>query len=166
MKQFHLCKRFKNSNNYQIEYESALNEQQFSAVTSQSKRLLILAGAGTGKTKTLVYKVARLIENGIPPEQIVLLTFTRRAAKEMMDRATLLLDERCQHIQGGTFHSFCTQILRKYSSHIGYNQEFSILDSSDSMDLIQHVRSSLNIEHRTQRFSLAMSCQTIFSPYK
>ena len=71
-----------NKINYQIEYESALNEQQFSAVTSQSKRLLILAGAGTGKTKTLVYKVARLIENGIPPEQIVLLTFTRRLQKK------------------------------------------------------------------------------------
>lgn len=164
MKQFHLKKTSKSTRiDYQIEYESALNEQQFSAVTSQSKRLLILAGAGTGKTKTLVYKVARLIENGIPPEQIVLLTFTRRAAKEMMDRATLLLDERCQHIQGGTFHSFCTQILRKYSSHIGYNQEFSILDSSDSMDLIQHVRSSLNIEHRTQRFPAKRSLAKLFS---
>ena len=76
MKQFHLKKTSKSTRiDYQIEYESALNEQQFSAVTSQSKRLLILAGAGTGKTKTLVYKVARLIENGIPPEQIVLLTF-------------------------------------------------------------------------------------------
>ena len=164
MKQFHLKKTSKSTRiDYQIEYESALNEQQFSAVTSQSKRLLILAGAGTGKTKTLVYKVARLIENGIPPEQIVLLTFTRRAAKEMMDRATLLLDERCQHIQGGTFHSFCTQILRKYSSHIGYNQEFSILDSSDSMDLIQHVRSNLNIEHRTQRFPAKRSLAKLFS---
>ena len=164
MKQFYLKKTSKSTRiDYQIEYESALNEQQFSAVTSQSKRLLILAGAGTGKTKTLVYKVARLIENGIPPEQIVLLTFTRRAAKEMMDRATLLLDERCQHIQGGTFHSFCTQILRKYSSHIGYNQEFSILDSSDSMDLIQHVRSSLNIEHRTQRFPAKRSLAKLFS---
>ena len=164
MKQFHLKKTSKSTRiDYQIEYESALNEQQFSAVTSQSKRLLILAGAGTGKTKTLVYKVARLIENGIPPEQIVLLTFTRRAAKEMMDRATLLLDERCQHIQGGTFHSFCTQILRKYSSHIGYNQEFSILDSSDSMDLIQHVRSSLNIEHRTQRFPAKRCLAKLFS---
>lgn len=164
MKQFHLKKISKSTRiDYQIEYESALNEQQFSAVTSQSKRLLILAGAGTGKTKTLVYKVARLIENGIPPEQIVLLTFTRRAAKEMMDRATILLDERCQHIQGGTFHSFCTQILRKYSGHIGYNQEFSILDSSDSMDLIQHVRSSLNIEHRTQRFPAKRSLAKLFS---
>ena len=167
MKQFHLKKTPKSTRiDYQIEYESALNEQQLSAVTSQSKRLLILAGAGTGKTKTLIYKVARLIENGIPPEQIVLLTFTRRAAKEMMDRATHLLDERCQHIQGGTFHSFCTQILRKYSSHIGYNQEFSILDSSDSMDLIQHVRSRLNIKHRSQRFPAKRSLAKLFSLHK
>lgn len=89
MKQFHLRKTPPSSPiDYKIEYESALNQQQLSAVISPAKRLLLLAGAGTGKTKTLIYKVSRLIESGVPPEQIVLLTFTRRAAREMMERAT------------------------------------------------------------------------------
>ena len=167
MKQFHLKKTpQQNKINYQIDYRSVLNEQQLSAVTSKSKRLLILAGAGTGKTKTLTYKVARLIESGIPPEQIVLLTFTRRAAKNMLDRATKILDERCQYIQGGTFHSFCTQILRKYSFYIGYNNGFSILDNSDSMDLIQHVRSSFNIKHSLQRFPAKRRLAKLFSLHK
>jgi len=167
MKQFHLRKTPPSSPiDYQIEYESALNQQQLSAVISPAKRLLLLAGAGTGKTKTLIYKVSRLIESGVPPEQIVLLTFTRRAAREMMERATQLLDERCQYVQGGTFHSFCTQILRKYSHHIGYNNEFSIIDSADSIDLIQHVRSTLNIDHRSQRFPAKRSLAKLFTLHK
>ena len=167
MKQFHLRKTPPSSPiDYHIDYESALNQQQLSAVTSPAKRLLLLAGAGTGKTKTLIYKVSRLIESGVPPEQIVLLTFTRRAAKEMMERATQLLDERCQYVQGGTFHSFCTQILRKYSNHIGYNNEFSIIDSADSIDLIQHVRSTLNIDHRSQRFPAKRSLAKLFTLHK
>ncbi len=167
MKLFHLNKTPQPTGiDYLIDYKSVLNEQQLSAVTSNSKRLLILAGAGTGKTKTLIYKVARLIESGTPPEKIILLTFTRRAAKEMLDRATELLDDRCKYIQGGTFHSFCTQILRKYSCHIGYNNEFSILDNSDSVDLIQHVRSSLFIKHSSQRFPAKQSLAKLFSLHK
>ena len=163
MKQFHLRKTAPSSPiDYHIDYESALNQQQLSAVTSPAKRLLILAGAGTGKTKTLIYKVSRLIESGVPPEQIVLLTFTRRAAKEMMERATQLLDDRCQYVQGGTFHSFCTQILRKYCNHIGYNNEFSILDSADSIDLIQHVRYTVNTDHLSKRFPAKRSLAKLF----
>ena len=85
-----------------------------------------MAGAGTGKTKTLTYRCARLIEDGIKPENILLLTFTRKAAKEMLNRATLVLDERCDRVVGGTFHSFCNMILRKYSKLLGLKNNFTI----------------------------------------
>ena len=94
-----------------IDYRSELNAQQLRAVTFGRGAALVVAGAGTGKTRTLVYRVAYLVETGVPPEEIVLLTFTRRSAREMISRASALLDGRCQHVMGGTFHSFCLNIL-------------------------------------------------------
>ena len=88
-----------------INYEDVLNPEQLNAVMTLDGPLLVIAGAGSGKTRTLVYRVAHLVETGVRPENILLLTFTRKAAGEMLDRATQLADERCARVSGGTFHS-------------------------------------------------------------
>jgi DNA helicase-2/ATP-dependent DNA helicase PcrA len=123
-----------------IDYEQELNEAQFKAVTTTEGPLLIVAGAGTGKTRTLVYRVARLVEMGAKPESILLLTFTRRAAASMLSRAAALADARCQRVSGGTFHSLGHSVLRKYSEHTGVDRNFTILDQSDTEDLIDLLR--------------------------
>ncbi len=125
---------------FKIDYEKELNQAQYQAVTATKGPVLVIAGAGTGKTRTLVYRVARMVEMGIKPENILLLTFTRKAAQEMMNRASVILDSRCENIAGGTFHSFSNLILRKYASFIGLKNSFTILDKSDSEDLINLIR--------------------------
>ena len=103
----------------QIDYAAALDAQQHAAATAGGGPTLIVAGAGTGKTRTLVYRVAYLVETGTPPEQIALLTFTRRAAAEMLARAARLLDGRCERVRGGTFHAFCLSVLRQHAERLG-----------------------------------------------
>ena len=115
MKQFVLKQHKKSSKDYSIDYLSELNEQQYKAVSSIDGPQLIIAGAGSGKTRTLIYRVAFLVESGIKPESILLLTFTRKAAQEMMKGASNILDERCSRVAGGTFHSFANYILRRYA---------------------------------------------------
>ena len=102
----------------QIDYEKVLNPAQLKAVMTVDGPLLVIAGAGSGKTRTLVYRVARLIETGIPPENILLLTFTRKASGEMLERAAGLTDERCNHVSGGTFHSLAHKILRMHADRL------------------------------------------------
>jgi DNA helicase-2/ATP-dependent DNA helicase PcrA len=119
-----------------INYKEELNPAQIEAVEKLEGPLLVIAGAGTGKTKTLVYRVARLVENGVPPEQILLLTFTRKAALEMLRKASSILDARCQNVSGGTFHSFANMLLRKYARMIDFAPNFTIIDKSDAEDLI------------------------------
>jgi len=106
-----------------IDYEKVLNESQLRAVFSTDGSYLLIAGAGSGKTRTLTYRTARLIELGYNPTSIVLLTFTRKAAKEMLDRASALLDERCSKILGGTFHSFSYLLLRQYGNIINLDKK-------------------------------------------
>ena len=115
----------KNIHQYRVEYEKELNESQLEAVKIKDGAVLVIAGAGTGKTKTLTYRVARLIEDGVKPENILLLTFTRKASAEMLNRASALLDDRCENVAGGTFHSFANMILRKYSKLLGLKNNFS-----------------------------------------
>lgn len=146
-----------------INYEEALNSQQYAAVTAGGGPVLVVAGAGTGKTRTLVYRVAYLVETGTPPEQIVLLTFTRRASHEMISRASMLLDGRCQHVRGGTFHSFCLGILRQYAPRIGFPNNFTIMDSSDAADVVDVVRTGLNIRKNRRRFPRKRTIQSIIS---
>ena len=107
-----------------IDYASQLNEQQLAAVTAPGGPFLVIAGAGTGKTRTLVYRVAYLVETGIAPEQIILLTFTRRSANEMLTRASSILDGRCNRVRGGTFHAFCLTVLKEHAPLIGLPAEF------------------------------------------
>ena len=138
-KKYVLKKRTPIKTDYKVNYESDLNEAQLSAVTSKQGAILVIAGAGSGKTKTLTYRVARLIEDGVNPENILLLTFTRKAASEMLNRASIVLDERCEKVAGGTFHSFANIILRKYAKLLKLKNNFTILDKSDCEDIINHI---------------------------
>ena len=106
-----------------IAYKDVLNQPQYEAVSFNDGPLLVIAGAGSGKTRTLTYRVARMVQDGIPPASILLLTFTRRASQEMLNRASDLLDNRCEGVSGGTFHSFANAVLRKYASFIGLAKE-------------------------------------------
>ena len=119
-----------------IDYKKALNEEQYTAVTTTEGPVLILAGAGSGKTHTLIYRVAYLIEQGVNPQSILLLTFTNKAADEMRRRAASLLDERCKHIVACTYHSFCATNLRSYGHFANINENFVILSASDVKDAI------------------------------
>jgi DNA helicase-2/ATP-dependent DNA helicase PcrA len=136
----------------QIDYKNLLNPQQFAAATTTDGATLVIAGAGSGKTRTLVYRVSYLVETGVAPEQILLLTFTRKSAHELMHRASLVLDDRCRAIQGGTFHSFASLQLRRHAARIGYLNRFSILDRGDSEDILNLVRSDLGFGGKERRF--------------
>ncbi|HNW38851.1 MAG TPA: ATP-dependent helicase [Candidatus Omnitrophota bacterium] len=135
-----------------IDYHRELNPAQLKAVESISGPHLVIAGAGSGKTRVLVHRVAYLVEQGIAPEQILLLTFTRRSAEEMLRRASLLLDERCKNVSGGTFHSFANMILRKYAKLLELNNNFTILDQADAEDAVNLIRTQLNFHKSEKRF--------------
>ncbi len=146
-----------------IDYGAELNAQQLAAVQAPGGPQLVIAGAGTGKTRTLVYRVAYLVETGTPPEQIVLLTFTRRASREMLARASTVLDGRCNRVRGGTFHSFCLNVLRDHAPQIGFPQNFSILDAADDADVIDVLRSARGLHKSQYRFPKKRTLQSIFS---
>ncbi|HKQ06683.1 MAG TPA: UvrD-helicase domain-containing protein [Blastocatellia bacterium] len=146
-----------------IDYERELNAAQYQAVTSIDGPLLIVAGAGTGKTRTLVYRVARLVETGIRPESILLLTFTRRAASSMLARAAGLADERCQRVSGGTFHSLAHSVLRRHPEAAGVLRTFTVLDSNDAEDVIDIVRRQAGAAARDRRLPRKRTLAAIFS---
>lgn len=135
-----------------IDYRKELNSAQLKAVESIDGPHLVIAGAGSGKTRVLVHRVAYLVEKGVLPEQILLLTFTRRAAEEMLRRASLLLDERCKKVSGGTFHSFANITLRKYAKLLEISNNFTILDQADAEDAINFVRTKLGYHKSEKRF--------------
>lgn len=145
-----------------IDYEKELNETQHKAVMTTTGPLLIVAGAGTGKTRTLVYRVARLVETGVQPESILLLTFTRRAATSMLARAAALADSRCQRVSGGTFHSLGHSVLRKFPDEAGVQRNFTVLDGSDTEDLIDLLRRQMQLT-RDRRFPRKRTICAIFS---
>src|SRR5690242_16205945 len=121
----------------QIDYGRELNPQQLAAVTAPPGPALVIAGAGSGKTRTLTYRVAYLLEQGIPPERILLLTFTNKAAGEMMQRVAGLLGRPWPSLWGGTFHSIGARLLRAHADLLGYRRDFTILDRDDAKDLIK-----------------------------
>jgi DNA helicase-2/ATP-dependent DNA helicase PcrA len=145
-----------------IDYEKELNEAQFRAVTTTEGPLLVVAGAGTGKTRTLVYRVARLLETGARPESVLLLTFTRRAASGMLARAAGLADARCQRVSGGTFHSLGHGVLRRFPEAAGVLRNFSVLDPSDTEDLIDLLRRQMRLT-RDRHFPRKRTICSIFS---
>ena len=119
-----------------IEFRDALNDEQAAAVTASDGPILVLAAAGTGKTRTLVYRVAHLVHRGIDPERILLLTFTNKAAREMLERARALVGDRISGLWGGTFHHMANRILRRHADRLGFPSDFTILDRDDSLSLI------------------------------
>lgn len=129
-----------------------LNESQYAAVTTTEGPVLVIAGAGSGKTRTLVYRVAHLVEKGVPPEAILLLTFTRKASQEMLWRAGRLLNENCNRVVGGTFHGVANMLLRRYGSRIGYGSSFTIIDRADAEGIINLLKSSLGLGKKDKRF--------------
>jgi DNA helicase-2/ATP-dependent DNA helicase PcrA len=135
-----------------IDYEKELNPEQYRVVMEEGGVLLVLAGAGSGKTRTLTYRVARLLESGIQPENILLATFTNKAARSMLNRVESLISLYTGKIMGGTFHHIAHMFLRNYASRLGYRSNFSILDSEDSRQLIATCLSELKIDPKISKF--------------
>ena len=135
-----------------IDYPAALNSQQLAAVTAGESPSLVIAGAGSGKTRTLVYRVAYLIDSGVDPSNILLLTFTRKSAQEMLARVGDLIGARSQRVCGGTFHSVANLLLRRYGRSIGVEPGFTILDRGDAEDLIAMMRAQLGLDEKDKRF--------------
>jgi DNA helicase-2/ATP-dependent DNA helicase PcrA len=134
-----------------VRYEEELNHQQLEVVMHPGGPMLALAGAGTGKTRTLVYRTSRLIEDGVPPGKILLLTFTNKAAREMMGRVDQLVERASTRITGGTFHSAGHRILRRYAELLGYTPRFSILDREDATDLMGVALADISPDVPTRR---------------
>ncbi len=151
------------SEHFSIPYEKLLNPAQFTAVTTTSGPLLVIAGAGSGKTRTLTYRVARLVEAGVEPDSILLLTFTRKASQEMLKRAAALLDSRCNKVSGGTFHSFANHILHRFAHIIGFENGFSIIDRTDSESLINIIRKEMGFGNKNYSFPRKKTLINIFS---
>lgn len=147
----------------QIDYARELNGQQLAAVTAPPGPSLVIAGAGSGKTRTLIYRVAYLLEQGIPPERILLLTFTNKAAREMMGRVVDLLGQELQALWGGTFHSMGSRILRQHAPLLGYQRDFGILDREDARHLITTCVAESGIDTKGTRFPKAEVLGEIFS---
>jgi DNA helicase-2/ATP-dependent DNA helicase PcrA len=148
-----------------LRFHEALNDAQLAAVQAPDGPHLVVAGAGTGKTRTLVHRVAWLIHRGVTPESILLLTFTRRAAQEMLRRASSLVDERCRRVAGGTFHAFANNVLRRHGARIGLSPQFTILDRADAVDLIGLVRAEAGYERQGRRFPRAESLLELYSKH-
>jgi DNA helicase-2/ATP-dependent DNA helicase PcrA len=136
-----------------VNYGLALNPAQLAAVTTTEKPVLVIAGAGSGKTRVIVHRVSYLIEKDVNPNAILLLTFTRKAANEMLDRVeTLLHNKNVGNVTGGTFHSFASYILRKYANLIQLLSNFTIIDTSDSEDILDLIRTELRFNTKDKKF--------------
>ena len=143
--------------------DAGLNDEQRAAVLHGDGPLLIVAGAGTGKTRTLVHRVAALIARGVPAERILLLTFTRRAAEEMLTRVERLSGQQGRRVRGGTFHATAHQVLRQFGQQAGIGEGFTILDQADAEDLMQLSRAALGLGSRERRFPKKETLQALYS---
>lgn len=152
-----------NTNTYKLDYKNSLNPEQYEAVCAKEGKILLLAGAGTGKTNTLTYRTAKLIEDGVAPESILMLTFTKKAANEMTKRANSILDERCSKIYSSTYHGFASNMLRIYGKHIELANNFTILDQSDAEDAINFIRAELKLDKKERKFPKKSVLMQIFS---
>lgn len=147
-----------------LDYAEALNPQQLAAATCTQGPLLALAGAGTGKTRTLVHRLSYLLDQGIKPERILLLTFTRRSALEMLERAQLLNPQRGAHkVMGGTFHSFCAYLLRRLAPLVNLSPQFTIIDTVDSADVLDLIVQELKLRGKDRAFPRKNKIQDIIS---
>lgn len=135
-----------------IDYERELNEQQLAAVMAPDGPALVIAGAGSGKTRTLTYRVAWLIDKGVLPSEILLLTFTNKAAKEMIERVKALVPMDLSALWSGTFHSVANKILRRHAPDLGYTSSFSIMDSDDRKSMLRTIIKEMKLGDRAKRF--------------
>jgi DNA helicase-2/ATP-dependent DNA helicase PcrA len=138
--------------NYRVDYDRELNEEQREVVLAGGGPNLVIAGAGSGKTRTLVYRVSRLIESGTDPSRIVLLTFTNKAAREMLRRVETLLTVDTRRLLGGTFHSVGNRLLRRFGPRVGLAKNFTILDPEDARELLEAATSDRGIPVIERRF--------------
>jgi len=128
-----------------VDFGSALNDEQRAAVTAPDGPVLVIAAAGTGKTRTLTYRVAWLVEQGIDASRMLLLTFTNRAAREMLDRAAGLVGGSVGGLWGGTFHHMANRVLRRHADRIGYGHDYTILDEDDARSLVRAAVNALGL---------------------
>ena len=163
MSRDYLLQPFRPPVEFHIDYERELNPQQHAAVTAPPGPALVIAGAGSGKTRTLIYRVAFLLEQGIPADRILLLTFTNKAAKEMMRRAADLLGQELSSLWGGTFHSIGNRFLRRHAETLGYQKDFTIMDREDAKDLLTACVGEAEIDVKATRFPKAEVLSDIFS---
>jgi DNA helicase-2/ATP-dependent DNA helicase PcrA len=143
---------------YRVDYARELNEEQKAVVFAPDGPTLVVAGAGSGKTRTLVYRVSRLIEDGADPSSLLLLTFTNRAAREMKRRVEALIGADLVRATAGTFHSVASRLLRPHAELLGFRPNFTILDSEDTKDLLESATSDMGIPVTERRFPKATSC--------
>jgi DNA helicase-2/ATP-dependent DNA helicase PcrA len=136
-------------------YEKALNQQQYAAVTASNSPILVIAGAGSGKTRTITYRVAWLLDQGVKPHRIMLVTFTNKAAKEMLHRVEHLVSSDARRIWGGTFHHIGNAILRRYAPVLGYSNNYTILDREDSRELFHVCMGEAGVKKQKKRFPTA-----------
>lgn len=155
MKTYEIKRRKITKPKYKIDYSSELNEEQLEVVMHPDGKMLVIAGAGSGKTRALTYRVARLIEDGIHPSKILLLTFTNKAAREMLSRVQALTGLDIMQIWGGTFHHIGNLILRRHSKLLNLEKSFTIMDEEDSKELMESVISNLGLYDKPFRFPKA-----------
>lgn len=163
MSRDYVLQRFQAPVDLKIDYEREVNPQQLAAVTAPPGAALVIAGAGSGKTRTLTYRVAYLLEQGIPPDRVLLLTFTNKAAREMMGRVTDLLGRELPELWGGTFHSVGNRILRIHAEKLGFGRDFSILDREDARHLIATCIADSSIDTKKTRFPKPDVLATVLS---
>ncbi|WP_143611763.1 MULTISPECIES: ATP-dependent helicase [unclassified Thermosipho (in: thermotogales)] len=144
-------------------FEKELDEEQYKAVTKSQGRTLVIAGPGSGKTRVITYKIAYLINSGVKPQEIMLVTFTKAAAKEMLQRAKVVSKSNLEGITAGTFHHVCNLFLRRYGSTIGLKPNFTILDSEDAKDLMESIRSQLIPKSERKTVPTAKQLISIYS---
>jgi DNA helicase-2/ATP-dependent DNA helicase PcrA len=137
---------------YRVDYARELNEEQKAVVFAPDGPTLVVAGAGSGKTRTLVYRVSRLIEDGADPSSLLLLTFTNRAAREMKRRVEALIGADLVRATAGTFHSVASRLLRPHAELLGFKPNFTILDSEDTKDLLESATSDIGVPVTERRF--------------
>jgi DNA helicase-2/ATP-dependent DNA helicase PcrA len=137
---------------YRVRYDEELNSEQLEVVMAGEGPMLVIAGAGSGKTRALTYRVSRLIEDGVDPSEILLVTFTNKASREMLSRVEQLVTIDTRRIWGGTFHSIGNRLLRRHADAIGYRSNFTILDDEDAKEMMESSISSLGIKTLEKRF--------------
>ena len=146
-----------------IDYAGELNEEQLNVVLSGDGPILVIAGAGSGKTRVVTYRVAHLLERGVPPGGILLLTFTNKAAREMLHRVEHLVKIDTRFIWGGTFHHIGNMILRQHAERAGYRRSFTILDNEDAKDAVELAVKASKIDTRGRMFPKGGVLREIFS---